>query len=141
MGTNAARVLIADSDLSLRQQVYGALLDHNIFSDCVGTTAAALEKMESEHYGVVILDIALPSGDVENVIARIAAVPIAQRPVVLVVAANPLSARTLDVEIVQIVLRRPVHLRQLVDVVRNCIRSATVRGPAGPELPSGQAIS
>ena len=127
MGADARRVLIADADMALRQQLFGALLDHDIFSDCVGTTAEAFDKIASEKYGVVVIDVALPTGDIERVIDSIAAMPTADRPVVLVLAANPEQARSLDVDIVQIVLRRPVHLRQLVDVVRSCIRSATLR--------------
>ena len=80
-------------------------------------------KLAEQEYGVVVIDVALPFGDVERVIAHIERMPTALRPVVLVLAANPESARSLDVEIVQIVLRRPVNLPQLVDVVRSCIRS------------------
>ncbi|HYH07999.1 MAG TPA: hypothetical protein VEK11_13155 [Thermoanaerobaculia bacterium] len=127
MGADSRRVLIADADLALRQQLFSALLDHDIFSDCVGNTTDSLEKLSSEKYGVVVIDLALPPGDIERVITCIAAMPPAERPVVLVLASNPEQARSLDVDIVQIVLRRPVHLRQLVDVVRSCIRSATLR--------------
>ena len=45
----------------------------------------------------------------------------------LVLAANPEAARSLDVEIVQIVLRKPLNLPQLVDVVRSCVRSSQKR--------------
>jgi DNA-binding response OmpR family regulator len=138
MGAVASRVLIADSDLSLRQQLFSALLDQDIFSDCVGTTTEALGKLGEEKYGVVLLDLAMPFGDIDAVIARIAILPLTQRPVVLVLAANPIAARSLDVEIVQIVLRRPVYLSQLVDVVRNCIRSTVMRRHVEvPEKPSG----
>jgi DNA-binding response OmpR family regulator len=127
MAADVRRVLIADADLALRQQLFGALLDHEIFSDCVGNTGDALDKIAAEKYGVVVIDVALPAGDIERVIHAIASMPPGARPVVLVLAANPEQARSLDVDIVQIVLRRPVHLRQLVDVVRSCIRSATLR--------------
>ena len=137
MGAAVSRVLIADSDIGLRQQLFSALLDQDIYSDCVATTTDALAKLGEEHYGVVLLDLALPFGDIEQVISRIAQLPATLRPVVLVLAANPLAARTLDVEIVQIVLRRPVYLRQLVDVVRNCVRSTIMRRAIEvPETPS-----
>jgi DNA-binding NtrC family response regulator len=138
MGAAGSRVLIADSDMSLRQQLYGALLDQDIYSDCVATTTDALARLGEERYGVVLIDLALPFGDIEQVISRIAQLQPTLRPVVLVLAANPLAARTLDVEIVQIVLRRPVYLSQLVDVVRNCIRSTVMRRAIEvPERPSG----
>jgi DNA-binding NtrC family response regulator len=123
MGAVVSRVLIADGDAGLRQQLFSALLNLDIYSDIVGTTDDALTKLAEQEYGVVVVDVAIPSGDVERVIAHIERMPTALRPVVLVLAANPESARSLDVEIVQIVLRRPVNLPQLVDVVRSCIRS------------------
>lgn len=124
MGADVRRVLIADTDSALRQQLFSALLEADIYSDCVSTTSDALVKLDQEKYGLVLIDIGLPPGNVEEVIARIHDMPPLQRPVVLVLAAKPEAARTLDVDIVQIVLRRPVLLRQLVDIVRSCLRSA-----------------
>lgn len=124
MGVDVSRVLIADSDAALRQQLFSALLSFDVYSDVVGTTADALAHLRGERYGVVVVDVSLHSGDVDRVIAHIAAMPVSQRPVVLVLAANPEATRTLDVEIVQIVLRKPVNLPQLVDVVRSCVRSS-----------------
>ncbi len=129
MAADARRVLIADADASVRRQLYGALLEHDIFSDCVVSTTDALEKMATERYGLLVIDVALPFGDVETVIARVHEMPPSSRPVVLVLAANPEATRSLDVEIVQIVLRRPVVLAHLVDLVRNCLRSAAAGRP------------
>jgi two-component system, cell cycle response regulator len=130
MGVDAPRVLIADGDTALRQQLYAALLGLDVFSDTVGTTAEALARLAEEQYRVVVLDVALQPGDVERVIAAIAAMPAGERPVVLVLAGNPDAARSLDVEIVQIVLRRPVNFPQLVDLVRSCVRDSRGRGAA-----------
>lgn len=127
----------------MRRQLFSALLDVNIFSDTVSTAAEALEKLQSEAYGVVVLDLMLPAGEADDVVSRIATIPPLARPVVLVLAANPERASTLDVEIVQIVLRRPVLLSQLVDLITSCLRSAVGR----PELvsavppPADQPIS
>jgi DNA-binding response OmpR family regulator len=123
VGVNASRVLIADGDAALRQQLFSALLSLDVFSDSVTTTAEALTRLSEERYGVVVVDVLLPA-DVAHVIAHIGSMPIAERPVVLVLANNPEAARSLDVEIVQIVLRKPVNLPQLVDVVRSCVRNA-----------------
>jgi DNA-binding response OmpR family regulator len=137
------RVLIADGDAAVRQQLYSALLQHDIFSDCVLTTDDALQKLNERPYGVVVLDIALPPGNVAGVIERIAAQPSAERPVVLILATHPEATRSLDVEIVQIVLRKPVVLSQLVDLVRSCLRSAAARGavPREPRKRDDHATS
>jgi DNA-binding response OmpR family regulator len=121
------RVLIADAGAAIRQQLYGALLNSDIFSDCVLTAGDAVEKLGAQRYGAVVLDVALPGGAVETVIDRIARIPTVERPVVVILAAHPEATRSLDVEIVQIVLRKPVVLSQIVDLVRSCLRSAEAR--------------
>lgn len=136
MGAEIPRVLIADGDSALRRQLYSALLNLDVFSDCVQSTAEAAAKLAEESYGVVVVDVALPNGDVERVIERIGALPLGKRPVVLVLAANPEAARALDVEIVQIVLRKPVNLPQLVDVVRSCTRGSRERAVTTSPSPS-----
>jgi DNA-binding response OmpR family regulator len=130
MGADRRRVLIADGDRTLRQQLYSALLENDIFSDCVSTVGDALEKLGSEVYALVVFDVGLPDGDAEDVIAAIRSVPAGQRPVVIALAAKPATARGLDVDIVQIVLRRPVVFSHLVELVRNCVRTAAER-PGG----------
>jgi len=127
MPSDARRVLIADSDPPLRQRLFSALLELDIYSDYVGNTTDALTRLAAEAYGVVVMDIALPFGDADQIVNHIARMPASTRPVVLVLAANPEAARSLDVEIVQIVLRRPVNLPQLVDLVRSCIRNSATR--------------
>jgi DNA-binding response OmpR family regulator len=128
-GELGPRVLIADGDTTLRQRLYGALLDRDIFSDCSSSVEDSVEKLDSTVYAVVVLDIAL-GGELHRVLDRIGAIAHAERPVVLVLAPNVEAARALDVEIVQIVLRKPVLLPQLVDLIRSCIRSATRRALA-----------
>jgi len=91
------------------------------------TVADTLAKLDELQYGVVVLDIGLPGGEVERVVERIAAIPATQRPVVLILAHHPEATRSLDVEIVQIVLRKPVVISHIVDLVRSCLRSAAAR--------------
>jgi len=128
-------VLIADSDPHLRQTIYSALLAVDVFSDCVATVPDALEKLRDETYRVVVVDVALPGGDAEMVVGRIAAIARDDRPVVLVLAANPSSARSLDVDVVQIVLRKPIALRQTVELIRSCVQNAA-QARVGPLPPS-----
>lgn len=113
------RVLIADADVALRQQLFSRLLERDVFSDCVSTVDGAVRKLEEYSYAVILLDLALPGGSVEDLLTRVP-----PGPVVLILANNPAAARSLDVEIVQIVLRKPVALTQLTELVVSCIRSA-----------------
>lgn len=119
-----SRVLVADAEPMVRRQLFSALLEQNVFSDCVATAREGISRLGEEQYGVVVLDVSLPEEEIDEVMQRIAGQPARSRPVVIVLAANPERASTLDVEVVQIVLRRPVHLRQLVDVIVSCLRAA-----------------
>ncbi|HEY0140510.1 MAG TPA: response regulator [Thermoanaerobaculia bacterium] len=119
-----SRVLIADRDSSLRQSLFSRLLDLDLFSDCVSNGNDALEKLGEVGYAVAILDITLAGPDTLQVIQKIAELDPATRPVVLVLAEQPEAARTLDVEIVQIILRKPIDIQQLAELVQSCVRSA-----------------
>jgi CheY-like chemotaxis protein len=134
-------VLIADSDPQLRQLLFSALLAGDVFSDCVASVPEALAKLRDERYGVVLIDVSLPGGDPEQVVAAIASLSQPQRPVVLVLASNPASARSLDVDIVQIVLRKPLALRHTVELIRSCVQSAAMGGADDEEGDGDHAIS
>lgn len=131
------RVLLADRDVHVRQQLYAALLEMNVFSDCVGSVGDALVKLAAESYGVVVVDVDLPPGNIGDVLRKIAEMRPDERPVVLALAAQPENARSLDVEIVQIVLRRPIHLRQLLDLIGSCLRSAGRKSRRASAAPDG----
>jgi two-component system, NtrC family, response regulator PilR len=120
----SSRVLIADPDAALRQRLYAGLLNIDVFSDCVGSTADALARLDELSYSLVIVDIDLPGGGAERLVSRIAKIDPAKRPIVLVSAGTADAARSLDVEIVQIVLRRPVNSAQLIDLISSCVRSS-----------------
>ena len=136
-----ARVLIADGDPALRQRLFSRLLDLDVFSDCVANVRDALEKLENTLYTVVIVELALPGAEGMQVLDRIAKLSPAERPVVLVLATHPDAARALDVEIVQIVLRKPVEINQLAELSRSCIRTAVARRRSAPPAAADHATS
>lgn len=137
---NTGRVLIADGDPAVRQRLFSRLLDVDIYSDCVSNGADALRKLEESPYAVLLLDIALPgSVDGVRIVDRIAEMAYDQRPVVLVLASNPEAARTLQVEVVQIVLRKPASVSHLTDLIRNCIRTLETRRAEPPAKTDDEA--
>lgn len=117
-----ARVLIADGDPTLQRNLEKRLLDAEVFADSVADGRTALEALEHAHYAVVILDLELTHVSSERVLEAIAAMAPSRRPVVLVLAGR--SARSLDVDVVQIVLRKPCNLAQLSEIVQSCVKSA-----------------
>jgi DNA-binding NtrC family response regulator len=118
-----ARVLIADADPGLRHSLNKRLLDAEVFADSVADGKMALEALAASSYAVVILDLALPQLNSERVLDAIAAMPANTRPVVLVLAGRS-TARSLDVDVVQIVLRKPCNLVQLSEIIQSCVKSA-----------------
>jgi len=133
------RILIADSDAALCQQLGTRLLPDEIQADCAASVGEALEQLDRRAYALVVLDVALPGGNSEAVVRRIARIPRVEQPIVLVVARDAQAARSMDVDIVQIVLRKPVDLQQILDLIRSCVRSALAADtgglkPTAPEL-------
>lgn len=118
-----ARVLIADADPVLRRNLNRILLDAEVFADAVADGSEALQKLHETTYAVVVLDLALQHVSAERVLAFVGTMPGVTRPVVLVLAPRN-SARSLDVDVVQIVLRKPCDLQQLGEIVRSCVRNA-----------------
>src|SRR6476469_1146746 len=117
------RVLIADADSGLRRGLYKRLIDAEVFADSVADAREALELLTSASYAVVVLDLALPQAGAERLLDALGSMSRAARPVVLVLSPAGV-ARSLDVEVVQIVLRKPCDLAQLSAIVQSCVRSA-----------------
>ena len=120
--TSNSRVLIADSDAVLRRQVYKRLLDHDVFSDCVPDGLSALRALDERPYTMVILELNLAKIDGYQVLDRIRSMPDAHRPIVIVTMTTQ-DTRSLDVDLVQVVLRKPLKIGEISDMVRSCLRT------------------
>jgi DNA-binding response OmpR family regulator len=115
-------VLIADGDAVLRRQLSKRLLDYEVASDCVADGASAIAHLDARSYAIVVLDLALDRPDAWRVLDRVRSLPSRQRPIVLVMVTNQ-ETRSLDVDVVQVVLRKPVKIGEITDLVRVCIRT------------------
>jgi CheY-like chemotaxis protein len=122
MLTNAARVLIADGDLELRRTLYRKLLDLDVFSDSVGDGRAALERLQGRPYGMLILDLGIDQVDAIRIIDFIAEMLPERRPMVLAMTAGE-ARPALDSDLVQIVLRKPLEVDEIAEIVRSCLAS------------------
>lgn len=132
------RVLIADADPGVRRQLSKRLLDAGIFADPVSDGRMALENLRARNYSVILLDLQLPGIGAEQILNFISASQVRPRPVILVVA-NGTVTRTLDVDLVQIVLRKPCDLTQLSELIDSCVRAAAHhRGVMAPPPESDQ---
>lgn len=125
------KVLIADADPDLRRQLYTALLTRDVFSDTVADGEAALACIEGRGYAMVLIDVDLPKVDPLRIVERLSSRPDAERPFILLLTSGVIP-RTGNLDCVQIVLRKPIDVPAIADVVQSCIRSVTkARARAG----------
>ncbi|MCU1348868.1 MAG: Two-component system, response regulator, stage 0 sporulation protein [Acidobacteria bacterium] len=114
-------MLVAQAESTVRRRLFKALLDHDIDSDGAADAAEALARVAKQRYQLIVLDLALPGATTEEVLAPFRNAAPAGRPIVIVTG-NHDGARNLDHELVQIVLRPPVDLTQLAELVQSCLR-------------------
>ena len=133
-----SRVLIADADPVLGQQVARRLLDRDITSETAADTRSAIDALREGSYSVLLLDLGLPGSGAEAVLEYVSRLESARRPVILVLASGS-AARSLDVELVQIVIRKPCNLKQLAEMASSCVRATSAAAGAAPP-PLGTTI-
>ena len=118
MKSTNARVLVADGDDAVRTAMFRALLERDIFCDCVSSGGDAIERLAGRPYALVILDVSLPHAGSIAVIESLRLMAGASRP--MVIATGDVDAST-DSDLVQMVFRRPLRVRDLADVVDACL--------------------
>lgn len=116
-----SRALIVEVDDKARRKLFSALLDRDVFSDTAHDCKGALECLRGGEFGVVILDLHLT--DCDDVLAAIQRLPAARRPMVIGTGERDMT-HELDDNLIQIVIRKPIALRQFADVVRSCLEAA-----------------
>lgn len=129
-----ARVLVADTDRRLRTQLYTQLLDVEVFSDSVSSANEAMEYLRDRRYGVILLDLDLGPEESYAIIDLVRALPVADRPIVLATATKEVTS-ALDADLVQIVIRKPLRLADVADMIRSCVYSggSVQHGVAGAD--------
>ena len=118
MTTPSARVLVADGEEGIRSAMFRALLDRGVFCDCVSSGGDAIERLASTAYALIILDFSLPYAGAVAVIEALRAMPAARQPMVL--ASGHVDTAP-DSDLVQMIFRRPMHVRDVADVVDACL--------------------
>jgi len=119
---NEMRILVADDDQSIRQLVCTIVRRERLPVDCVADGAEAIEKLQENEYGVILLDLMMPRVDGFGVIEWMKAHPQRSKPVVLVVTAYAdQQFKQVDPELVAGVLRKPFEVADLGSLVRLCV--------------------
>jgi two-component system nitrogen regulation response regulator NtrX len=82
------RVLIVDDEPEIRRSLAGVLEDEGYLVEAADCGEACLEALPGGAFELVLLDIWLPGMDGMEVLERIQAIPIAERPVVVVISGH-----------------------------------------------------
>jgi two-component system response regulator MprA len=132
-------VLIVDDDEAVRLLLCRPLVRMRLTVDTAVDGEDALEKIAVCRYSVVLSDLMMPRVDGADFVRRLAEVEQKshERPVVLIVTAHPESEllETLGND-VQAVVRKPVNVKELTEVVRACVH-ATRANEEPPPRPRG----
>jgi CheY-like chemotaxis protein len=116
--TTSARVLVADGDERVRTAMFRALLDRGIFCDCAASGGDAIERLASTAYALVVLDMSLPHTGAVAVIEALRPMPVAQQPMVIASGGIEIAP---DSDLVQMIFRRPLRIRDVADVIDACL--------------------
>ena len=83
-----SRVLVVDDEPGIRTSLCGVLQDEGFVVDAVADGEACLERLRSQRYEVVLLDVWLPGIDGMETLSRIQEIPFADRPVVVMISGH-----------------------------------------------------
>jgi DNA-binding response OmpR family regulator len=117
--TDNARVLLVDGDEQVRVLLSKALLARDVV--CISSPSAgdALTLLAVRSYALVLLQIEMP--DAESVLGFIRSLPTAGQPVVMVTAEVRSPKDTIDTQLVQIIIRRPLRIDEVAGLIRACL--------------------
>lgn len=117
-----SRILIVENDDALRQKLYRGMLDVDLFSDCATDARQAIDFLSHGRYSLIVLDLGVIGG--EAVIAAVQRLPDSERPFIIATAESD-HVRRIDAEGVQVVMRRPLRVREVAEIARACIDAST----------------
>lgn len=119
-----ARVLVVDGDESVRALLGKALLDREVRCECVATTDDALAALGKHRYALVVLQLEIEG--VERVMAWSRALGERQRPIVIMTAERRAEKDSVDADIVQIIIRRPLRVQEVAAIIHSCLAAVAI---------------
>ncbi len=118
----APRVLVADDDPAIRKLVCTIVRREGLEVDCVADGAEAIDKLKTNDYAVILLDLMMPRVDGFGVIDYLRTNLPAHKPVLLVISAYAdQKFKEVDPDLVAGVLRKPFEVADLGSLVRLCV--------------------
>jgi CheY-like chemotaxis protein len=138
--TTLPRILIVEDDVAIRGLLTAALGREALAVDTAGDGVAALERLATAAYAVIIVDLMMPRMDGYAFLDAFRELCLPLRPLIFVMTAYyDLALLKLDATLVHGYLKKPFDVEQVVKLVRD---AATLLQPAedqpaiAPEAPS-----
>ena len=113
------RILIVDDDDAIRALLFTVLRRRGFVADTARDGTEAIEKLAAGNYALMLLDLMMPMMNGYEVLAHVATLPPATRPLVLVLTAG-LEPRPVDPTIVVGTMRKPFDVELLVSTIIGC---------------------
>jgi CheY-like chemotaxis protein len=120
------RILIVDDDDPIRALLATVLRRRGFYADCARNGVEAIELLAACAYSLVVLDLMMPRMNGYEVLDHVGAMPLATRPLVLVLTAG-LGLRAFDSAYVVGTIQKPFDIELLMDTVTGCLAAAAER--------------
>jgi two-component system nitrogen regulation response regulator NtrX len=124
------KILVVDDEPAIRQSLSGVLEDEGYAVSSVETGEGCLAALPGAGFELVLLDIWLPGMDGLEVLARIQEIPLAQRPIVVIISGHgSIEAAVKATKLGAFdFLEKPLSVEKVLLVVKNALahRSLTL---------------
>jgi DNA-binding response OmpR family regulator len=110
------RALVVEDDPAIRRLVEKLLSRHKIDIDTAGDGRTAIDKLRTNHYSVMVLDLMVPEMNGFDVIDHIKETgnPI---PVAVVSAVSQQALTKLDLDVVKVVISKPFDVDEFTKAI------------------------
>lgn len=113
------RVLIVDGDEQIRVLLHKALLDRAVSCASASSADDALALLREGRYAIVLLHLEMPGA--QSVLDSIRSLFPEHRPVVMITAEVRSPKESIDTELVQVIIRRPLRIAEVAEIIRSCL--------------------
>lgn len=117
------RVLVVDDEPAIRALVTKIVERQGFPVDSARDGADAIEKLQSQHYGVVVVDLMMPNVDGYGLIEYIKQRGGTYPAIIVVSAGDSASLRRLDGSMVHSIVRKPFDIDVLGDLIAAAART------------------
>jgi DNA-binding response OmpR family regulator len=127
--TSGFRALVVEDDPAIRRLVERLLERQGIAIDTASDGRIAVEKLDSGHYTVIILDLMVPELTGFDVIEHVKQRRLTT-PVAVVSAVSEQALTKLDLDVVKVVITKPFDVDEFTKAIVNLCRDATAESPS-----------